>query len=63
MKEQEYLIEQFQINDNFEISPGQSSIVINLHFNHSVKEMIWFYQSKPNMDVNEIGTYGYYSDS
>jgi len=61
MKESEYLIEQFQINNNFEISPGQSSIVANLHFNHSVKEMIWFYQSKANMDVNEIGTYGYYS--
>lgn len=61
-KELEYLIEQFQINDNIEISTGQTSIVTNLHFNHCVKEMIWFYQSKDNLDVNEIGTYGYYID-
>jgi hypothetical protein len=59
-KELEYLIEQFQINDNIEVSDGQTALVSNLHFNHCVKELIWFYQSKHNLDANEIGTYGYY---
>ena len=56
----EYLIEQYQINDNIEIANGQTALVTNLHFNHCVKEILWFYQSKANLDANEIGTYGYY---
>ena len=59
-KELEYLIEQFQINDNIEVTDGQSSHIANLHFNHCVKEIIWFYQSKINNDANELNTYGYY---
>jgi hypothetical protein len=58
MKESITLIEQFQISENHGVLANQSSINIPLNFNHTVKELIWFYRSDTNISsYNDRGNY------
>lgn len=38
----EYLIEQVQYAGDYSVAPGQNNVVVDLNFNHPVKELVWF---------------------
>ena len=53
----EYLIEQFQSINGFYISPTILNVNIRLFFNHTVKELFWFYRTTVATDANDYDNY------
>lgn len=55
-KEINYIIEQVQ-EDEFNLSTGQTSRILPIHFNQPVKEIIWTYRSKYFENLNRWDKY------
>ena len=53
----EYLIEQFQTINGFQIAPSMISTNIPLFFNHTVKELFWTYRTTVATDNNDYNNY------
>ena len=53
----EYLIEQFQENNQYQIQPLTMNFKANLFFNHPVKELIWIYRSNNATNANDYYNY------
>lgn len=59
MKEDNILIEQFQVSDGHNVLANQTSSKIELNFNHSIKEIYWIYQSDTYLAYNDWGNYSH----
>jgi hypothetical protein len=56
-KEHKYLIEQVQIYDGNPVPANSSIALVDFHFNHPVKELIWVYQPDGVSTTNDWGNY------
>ena len=54
----DYLIEQFQQNNSYQVPPNIINITSKLFFNHPVKEIFWMYRSSSALNANDYYNYG-----
>jgi len=53
----EYLIEQFQINNIYQVQNQTINVNAPIYFNHPVKELYWFYRSYVAANANDYYNY------
>ena len=53
----EYLIEQFQINNIYQVQNQTINVNVPIYFNHPVKELYWFYRSYVAANSNDYYNY------
>jgi hypothetical protein len=53
----EYLIEQFQTVNPIHVQPQTINVNADIHLNHPVKELIWFYRSSVAANANDYYNY------
>jgi len=53
----EYLIEQFQQNNSYQVPANIINITSRLFFNHPVKEIFWMYRSTNALNANDYSNY------
>jgi len=53
----EYLIEQFQINNIYQVQGQTINVNTPIYFNHPVKELYWFYRSYVAANANDYYNY------
>ena len=54
----DFLIEQFQQNNSYNVPTNVINITTRLFFNHPVKELFWFYRSTLALNANDYYEYG-----
>jgi len=53
----EYLIEQFQQNNSYQVPANIINITSRLYFNHPVKEIFWMYRCTNALNANDYSNY------
>lgn len=53
----EYLIEQFQQNNSYQVPENIISVTSRVFFNHPVKEIFWMYRSANALNANDYSNY------
>ena len=54
----DFLIEQFQQNNSYQVPDNIINVTTRLFFNHPVKELFWFYRSTVALNANDYYNYG-----
>lgn len=53
----EYLIEQFQQNNRYQVSENITNLTARIFLNHPIKELLWIYRSSVALNANDYYNY------